>query len=122
MYDGEEITFEKLKKNGIRDLVSGILIIILFGSVSIYGALTNSIDVDWITIVLLSAVTLQGIAAMALGIWEIHLSKQYVVWDKECNELKFKMEEAKRALKEAKEEAEELSALSENGETYYEMP
>ena len=115
MRDGAEITFDKLKTNGIKDLVSGIALIILFGSLTLYRALTNSIDVDWVTIVLFSLVTLQGIAVMALGIWELHLSKKYAAWDKECEKLKLRQEEAQRALKEAREEAEELNKISTYG-------
>lgn len=115
MRDGEEITFEKLKKNGIKDLVSGILLIIIFGGAALYCALTNRIDVDWVTIVMLSLVNLQGIAVMALGIWELCLSKKYAAWDKESEELKLRMEGAQKALKEAREEAEELNKISTYG-------
>ena len=109
MRNEEEITFEKLKKNGIKDLIAGVVIILIFGGLTLYSAPNNSVDVDWVTIGLLSLVTLQGIAVMALGIWELHLSKKYVVWDKETEELKLRMKEAQKALKEAREEAEELN-------------
>ncbi len=103
--------YDKIKKDGIKDLIAGALIILIFGGLTLYSAPNNSIDVDWVTIGLLSLVTLQGIAVMALGIWEIHLSKKYAVWDKETEELKLKMEKAQKALKEAREEAEELNKL-----------
>ena len=109
MSDKKVPSSEKIKKNGIKDLIAGVLIILIFGGLTLYSAPNNSIDVDWVTIGLLGLVTLQGIAVMILGIWELHLSRKYVVWDKETEELKLRMKEAQRALKEAREEAEELN-------------
>ena len=115
MHDGEITIWEKMKKNGIKDLIVGALLFISFGGATLYGVLTNSIEIDGVTIILLSLVTLQGIVVIGLGIWELHLSRKYFVWNKETEELELRKEEALRALKEAKEEAEELNKLNTYG-------
>ena len=115
MHDGEITIWEKMKKNGIKDLIVGALLFISFGGATLYGVLTNSIEIDGVTIILLSLVTLQGIVVIGLGIWELHLSRKYFVWNKETEELELRKEEAHRALKEAREEAEELNKLNTYG-------
>lgn len=113
MHDGEVTSFDKLKKDGIKDIISGVLIIVLFGGALLFGIINKFFD--YFIIAMVSLIVVQGILLTAIGIYERYLCRKYIVWNKEQQELQLRKEEAVKKLQELNEEAKELNKLSQYG-------
>ena len=119
----EEVKYKvdtKLKKEAIKDLTYGIITTLVSSMLLIFTSITNLADT--ISYIMLGYTTVMGLGLIGLSIYEFHLAKLSYKMFLETSDLEKRKREAEIQLQEALKEAEELSALSENGETYYEMP
>ena len=113
MHDEGVTSFDKVKKDGIKDIISGVLIIVLFGGALLFGIINKFFD--YFLIAMASLIVVQGILLIAIGIYEHYLYRKYIVWNREQQELQLRKEAAVKKLQELNEEAEELNKLSQYG-------